>query len=359
MKRDAQAVAPCAEAIAFFDQLAAERGQRTPGRIDAVTAQLRDQGVYEMSTDELTFAAELAWRNSPRCIGRRFWRGVVVRDMRHLRRAADIAEACFDHLRESYNGGRLRPTLTVFAARRPPDPGIRIWNSQLIRYAGYRQEDGRWIGDPANAALTERARALGWRGEGGPFDVLPLLVQLPGEAPERFEIPRDAVEEVPIRHPTLPWFEALKLRWHAVPAISDMLFDAGGLEYTAAPFSGWYMNTEIASRNFADTHRYDLLPTIAERLGLDRQTEPLWRDRALLELNAAVLYSFSASGVTMVDHHTASQDFMRFVEAERAAGREALAEWSWIVPPMSSAACPVFHADFRLEVRKPNFFYQD
>lgn len=32
---------------------------------------------------------------------------------------------------------------------------FRIWNSQLIRYAGYRQPDGSVLGDPANVDITE------------------------------------------------------------------------------------------------------------------------------------------------------------------------------------------------------------
>lgn len=32
---------------------------------------------------------------------------------------------------------------------------FRIWNSQLVRYAGYRQQDGSVRGDPANVEITE------------------------------------------------------------------------------------------------------------------------------------------------------------------------------------------------------------
>ena len=30
-----------------------------------------------------------------------------------------------------------------------------MWNTQLIRYAGYKQPDGGILGDPANIELTE------------------------------------------------------------------------------------------------------------------------------------------------------------------------------------------------------------
>ena len=32
---------------------------------------------------------------------------------------------------------------------------FRVWNSQLIRYAGYKQSDGSIIGDPVNVEFTE------------------------------------------------------------------------------------------------------------------------------------------------------------------------------------------------------------
>ncbi len=37
----------------------------------------------------------------------------------------------------------------------------------------------------------------------------------------------------------------MDLRWYALPAVSSMMLDCGGLEFTAIPFNGWYMGTEI------------------------------------------------------------------------------------------------------------------
>src|SRR5262249_47730318 len=142
-------------------------------------------------------------------------------------------------------------------------------NDQLIRYAGYRTPDGV-VGDPANADLTEVAGSLGWPGgPGGPFDLLPPVIDAGEGLPPRFPVPPAAALEVPITPPALPWLADLGLRWHAVPAICGMVLEIGGVRYPAAPFNGWYMGTEIGARNFGDTTRYDLLPAIAQRLGLD------------------------------------------------------------------------------------------
>lgn len=37
-----------------------------------------------------------------------------------------------------------------------------------------------------------------------------------------------------------------------------MLFDCGGIQFTATAFSGWYMSTEIGCRNLCDVNRRNL-----------------------------------------------------------------------------------------------------
>jgi nitric-oxide synthase len=119
------------------------------------------------------------------------------------------------------------------------------------------------------------------------------------------------------------------------------------------------MSTEIACRNFGDENRYNLLPLVAARMGLDvRSLRSLWKDRALVELNAAVLHSFRVAGVTLVDHHTASEQFMLHVEKEERCGREVPGDWSWLVPPMSGSACPLFHRYYSQEELEPAFIEQ-
>ena len=124
------------------------------------------------------------------------------------------------------------------------------------------------------------------------------------------ELPADAVLEVTIGHPEFGWFADLGLRWHAVPVISDMYLDIGGVHYPAAPFNGWYRCTEIGSRDLGDADRYDQLPVIARHMGLSTASDrTLWKDKAMTELNLAVLHSFSKAGVTIADHHTESVRF--------------------------------------------------
>ncbi|MFD9792692.1 nitric oxide synthase oxygenase [Streptomyces sp. NPDC059070] len=327
------------------------------GRLAEIREEIRATGTYRHTSEELVFGARVAWRNSNRCIGRLYWRSLRVRDLRHLTDAEPVAEACAEHLRRAANGGRIRPLITVFAPEAPGRAAPRIWNEQLIRYAGYRTADGSVLGDPRNAGLTDLALRLGW--PGGPhtaFDVLPLVVEGVDDKPRVFELPADAVLEVALEHPEDGWGGEWGLRWHAVPAISGMCLEIGGIHYPAAPFNGWYMGTEIGARNLADTDRYDLLPRIARRLGLDTSDDrTLWKDRALVELNRAVLHSFDRAGVTMADHHAESRRFVSHLEREERKGRTVPADWSWIVPPMSSATTEVFHRTYDTAELRPCF----
>ncbi|MEU5879806.1 nitric oxide synthase oxygenase [Spirillospora sp. NPDC047279] len=326
-------------------------------RLRQVREEIRADGTYRHTEEELAFGARVAWRNSGRCIGRLYWRSLRVRDRREVRTAEGVAAECVDHLAQATAGGRIRPVVTVFAPDRPGRPAPRIWNDQLIRYAGRRKADGAVQGDPQNLALTRAARALGWHGGAGtPFDVLPLVIEAPGEPVRWFELPREVVLEVPLTHPDFPWFADLGLRWHAVPAVSDMDLEIGGITYPAAPFNGWYMGTEIGARDLGDRDRYDMVPEVAARLGLDTSTEStLWRDRALVELNVAVLHSFGEAGVSITDHHTESRRFLTHLAREEGAGRRCPAEWSWIVPPISGSATPVFHRLYDEPDLRPGF----
>jgi nitric-oxide synthase len=330
-------------------------------RLLQVEDEFQTTGTYTQTPAELTFAAKIAWRNSVKCIGRFYWQGLTVRDFRAVTTGAGMLDALFDHIELATNGGNIRPMMTVFAPETPGQPSFRVWSPQLFRYAGYKQADGSVLGDPANLAFTEIAMSLEWQppAKRGAFDLLPLVVQAPGEKPQWRNIPQRLVKEAEIEHPDLPWFSDLKLKWYALPVVSGMLFDAGGVRYPAAPFNGWYMGTEIGARNFSDTHRYNLLPEIARRMGLDTSRyASLWKDRALVELNVAVLYSFEKAGITILDHHAAAQSFDRFEEIEKRAGRPVYANWSWLVPPVSGSAVSIFHRNWPDVEVKPNYVEQ-
>ncbi|MBA9028780.1 nitric oxide synthase oxygenase [Peribacillus huizhouensis] len=322
-------------------------------RLEEVTGHLQKRDKYEHTLEELEHGAKMAWRNSNKCIGRLFWETMQVMDKRDLQSIEEIVEALFEHISFATNEGKIRPSITVFHPDR-----VRIWNHQLIRYAGYETENGV-IGDPDSLRFTQVCEELGWRGCGGWFDLLPLVIQVDGGKPRWFEIPSNLVKEVPLRHPDFEWFRDLELKWYAVPIISNMSLEIGGITYQAAPFNGWYMGTEIGARNLADEDRYNMLPIIAEHMGLDiRKNSSLWKDRALIELNQAVLYSFKEDGVSIVDHHTAAQQFKMFEKKENAADRPVTGNWTWLIPPVSPATTHIFHNPYKNQIIKPNYFYQ-
>ena len=128
-----------AAAKEFLELFHAENPDAGPAepRIAAVMREIDLTGTYWHTAEELAFGARVAWRNNARCIGRLYWRSLQVRDLRTVSDAGGVAGHCFEHLRAAHNGGKIRPMISVFAPETPFRAAPRIWNEQLIRYAGY------------------------------------------------------------------------------------------------------------------------------------------------------------------------------------------------------------------------------
>ncbi|XP_016091338.1 nitric oxide synthase, inducible-like [Sinocyclocheilus grahami] len=328
-------------------------------RIDRVTLEITLTGSYTLTTDELAFGAKHAWRNAPRCIGRIQWANLQLFDARQCKTAKDMFNALCTHLNYATNGGNLRSAITVFPKRTDGEHDFRVWNSQLIKYAGYQMEDGSVIGDPAGVEFTQVCIHLGWKPKYGRFDVLPLVLQANGEDPEVFDIPPELILEVPIEHPEYEWFKDLNLKWYAIPAVASMLMEIGGLEFTACPFNGWYMGTEIGVRDFCDSQRYNVLERVGQLMGLEtRKLSSLWKDQALVAINVAVIHSYQKNKVTITDHHSASESFMQHLETEVRQRGGCPADWVWLVPPMSGSLTPVYHQEMLNYILSPFFYYQ-
>ncbi|XP_072115018.1 nitric oxide synthase 1-like [Mobula birostris] len=324
-----------------------------------VEKEIEQTGTYQLTSTELTFGAKQAWRNAVRCVGRIQWTRLQLFDARDCSSVQEMFNSICNHIRYSTNKGNIRSTITVFPQRAEGRGDFRIWNSQFIRYAGFPQEDGTVLGDGANVELTELCLRLGWNPVRSRFTVLPLLLQANGEDPELFEIPPELILEVPIQHPQCEQFSLLGLRWYGLPAVANMMLEVGGLEFPAAPFNGWYTAPEISARNFCDSSRYGLLKEIAAVLGLDtRSTLFLWKDKAAIEATVAVLYSFQRAKVTIVDHHTITESFMKHLESEQRLRGGCPTDWVWVVPPISGSLTPVFHQEFLNYNLSPSFSYQ-
>uniref|UniRef100_A0A8C7FKD8 Nitric oxide synthase n=1 Tax=Oncorhynchus kisutch TaxID=8019 RepID=A0A8C7FKD8_ONCKI len=328
-------------------------------RLEEATKEIEGSGTYQLKDTELIYGAKHAWRNASRCVGRIQWSKLQVFDARDCTTAHGMYNYICNHIKYATNKGNLRSAITIFPQRTDGKHDFRVWNTQLIRYAGYKQPDGQILGDPANVDFTEICIQQGWKPPKGRFDVLPLLLQSNGNDPELFEIPQDLILEVQITHPKYGWFKDLNLKWYSLPAVSSMLLEVGGLEFTACPFSGWYMGTEIGVRDFCDSSRYNILEEVANLMALDtRKTSSLWKDKALVEINIAVLYSFQSSKVTIVDHHSATESFMKHMENEIRVRGGCPGDWVWIVPPMSGSITPVFHQEMLNYRLTPSFEYQ-
>ena len=343
------------EATAFLRQFAAETDMlATPDdlqdRIDDVTADIRAYGSYRHTYEELQFGCRLAWRNSGRCVMRKVSFNLELRDCRSVKTSHECFHQIVEHLRYAGNGGTVKSVISVF-----PQKGdgisapVRIWNRQLIGYAAYQRQDGTVMGDPVNLSFTAMCVKLGWTPPSvkSDFDFLPLVISddiVGHDRPRVFNIPADAIMEVPIHHPEHELFSSLNLRWYALPAISNMGVDIGGVYYQTCPFNGWYQVTEIG-RDLLDKQRYDLAEAVAVACGIQRSKIGVWRDRVQVEVHNAILHSFAKASVSLVDHHTASESFIDFHREEISKRGRCPADWVWLTPPAGGSMTKVFHQE--------------
>ena len=135
-------------------------------RIEEVVNEIKRRGTYKHTYNELSYGAKLCWRNASRCINRIQWKNLEIIDKREIKNANEMIQSIFEHLKFATNGGNIKSTMTIFPQKergnekkRPP----RVWNSQLIRYAGYLTEDGSIVGDPSNLEFTQVCMKLGWK----------------------------------------------------------------------------------------------------------------------------------------------------------------------------------------------------
>ena len=113
---------------------------------------------------ELVYGSKPAWRNSNRCIGRHFWRTLQVNDARLCASESEVVHHLKRHIQSAFNGGQIANVITIFPPSRPGEEHPwRLLNHQLIRYAGFRQQDQEDIlGDPDSVDLTEYCQNQGW-----------------------------------------------------------------------------------------------------------------------------------------------------------------------------------------------------
>ena len=286
-------------------------------RIENVTDEILTNGTYKHTFEELEYGCRLAWRNTGRCILRKMWFRLELRDCRDITTAEDCFREVVEHLKYAANGGSIKPVISVFHQK--PDgksSPVRIWNPQLIGYAGYKTTKGPIIGDPARLEFTALCVKMGWNPPKVPsdFDVLPLLISdetTTHSKPKVFVLPNDAILEVELHHPNHDFFYELNLRWYAIPALSSMGIDIGGVLYQTCPFNGWYQITEIA-RDILDVQRYNLADAVATVCDIERTKANVWKDDVQLQVHKAIMHSFATHGISIVDHHTASDLFVEF-----------------------------------------------
>jgi nitric oxide synthase oxygenase domain/subunit len=239
-------------------------------------------GMWHQEPAELEYGLRAAWRNARRCIMRSEHENLALCDLRQVQSSPEMARTIVKGVTAAFNRGHILPTVFVFPPRQPGKRGPMIWNSQILAFAGYRQNDGSILGDPLNVELTDSIIELGWTPpvKKSRWDILPIVTMAEGDAPYLMELPIELKRTVQISHPRYEQqFRQLDLRWVVAPALSRFGFDIGGNQYTATPFIGWFMDAEIGVRNLADSFRYNVLPDIVKALQLTDESDREFDDQ--------------------------------------------------------------------------------
>ncbi|PHH80975.1 hypothetical protein CDD80_5185 [Ophiocordyceps camponoti-rufipedis] len=315
-------------------------------------------GIWQQSRQELEHGLRLSWKHARKCIMRSEYSYLKLHDLRHVKTSREMGQLLVKGMSEAFNGGDIQPSVFVFPPKQANCHGPMIWNQQFLAFAGYQQPDGTILGDPMNTSLTESILSLGWKPPKirTRWDLLPLVTMAEGDEPFLTPVPESLFPLVQIRHPNPehgPAFDKLGLRWVPAPALSQLGFDIGGVQYTATPFIGWFMDAEIGVRDLADAFRYNALPSVISGLGLlepGRELDELPQyerlamlSRAQLELTLAVHSSFLLAGVRMSDSLTASAMYSNFDDQHLAQhGFRLPADPYWLAPPQGSII-PIWH----------------
>ena len=127
-------------------------------RWSEVESSIKKNKHFKMTTEELLHAVKYAWRNATRCIGKIWWETLALRDCRHVKSVDELFKKICQHLKESTNNGKIKPTISVFPQRMPGESDqFRIWNSNVLMYAGYLDpnDTGSVIGNKSNVEFTQ------------------------------------------------------------------------------------------------------------------------------------------------------------------------------------------------------------
>lgn len=117
-------------------------------RWSQILASIRATGTYELSSEELEHGAKVSWRNAPKCPNRSKWEELTVKDCRGITTNEEAFHNILDLFEESITSGATITRMAVFPAKGSNQvQGPRIWNGMLLRFAGYRLEDGTILGN--------------------------------------------------------------------------------------------------------------------------------------------------------------------------------------------------------------------
>ena len=81
-------------------------------------------------------------------------------------------------------------------------------------------------------------------------------------------------------------------------------------------------------------------------------------DHFFTDYRAVNLHVIQADRVTIMDHHVATESFMKHFNNEMKLRNGCPGDWVWLVPPISGSTTPIFHQEILNYMLNPACYYQ-
>lgn len=281
---------------------------------------------YSHTQDEIQVGARIACRNSM-CPYNGLLSQLDVWNKGNLVTYEAMSGAIIDHLatvaaESGKDRTRKRSILVLFGPREVFDmTGTRFWTPSFTEYAGYSQDDGKILGDPRNVELTAHLIKHGlWKAPEvkSAFDMLPVVLKIPGQRPYVVPVPDGMRKEVRIEHPTCAAIAELNIRWPAFTIASSLRLCIGGVTYPCCAFNRIFFRSEVIK---GICSRDGLVKQWADSMGIP-QSDRLREKRALLEMEEAILHSFAGQDAVILSDDTKEDLRLQHERNEIKAGRD-------------------------------------
>jgi nitric-oxide synthase, bacterial len=235
------------KAADFFISYGISKGQDFDSiynRIEHAHLELDQDGSYTLTSEELVYGIRIAWREYTKLNPISQSDAIDVIDCRHISKPDEYFEKICDYLEGIVLDGNIVPLITVFPIQElnfnslsdilnSKKPLFRLYNRQLVQYAGFRRDDGGVTGDSENIDFTDFCQCLGWTPQSeSVLQILPLVIETVDNKFHWYQLPCDSTKLVKFRQNTSN--DAKQYKQNSLYPLPETTLEIGGLLFSVS-----------------------------------------------------------------------------------------------------------------------------